>query len=270
MRWIIDAHAHLEDESFDGNREELIARLPQEGVLAVINPGCDEKTSGEAVGMAQKHKNIFACVGTHPHEARFYDEALEDRYRTWAKEDRVLAIGEIGLDYHYDFSPRKKQAEVFEAQLQLAKDLDLPIVVHTREAIEDTYAILKNFSTSHRGLMHAFGETTEYGQKFLDMGFSISLGGMVTFKNAKNPKDLAAWVPCDRLLVETDAPYLAPVPKRGKRNEPAYTHFSLEEIGRLRGDDPDALADQVLRNTAAFYGIEEEIEALKKEYEKRM
>lgn len=270
MRWIIDAHAHLEDEAFAGNLEEIIARLPQEGVLAVINPGCDYETSKQAVEMAHEYKNIFACVGTHPHEARFYDQDLEGQYRLWADDDRVVAIGEIGLDYHYDFSPRKKQQEVFEAQLQLAKDVGLPIVVHTREAIDDTHAILKNFGLEHRGLMHAFGETVEYGQRFLDMGFSLSLGGMVTFKNAKNPKALAEWVPADRLLVETDAPYLAPVPKRGKRNEPAYTHYSLEEMARLRGDELDELANQVLENTIKFYGIEKEIQALRDDYEKRM
>lgn len=262
MTWLIDAHTHLDSSRFNEDREELLARLPEEGVLAVVNPGCDLESSDFARKLAAAHPSVFACLGNHPHEAQYYNSETEEAYRQWAKETRVVAIGEIGLDYYYDHSPRSVQRDVFERQLQLTKDLGLPAVIHSREAAEDSYAVLKNFGSSIKVLMHSFGESYDSCEKFLDMGYFISLGGMVTFKNAVNPPEIARRIPADRLLLETDAPYLAPVPKRGKRNEPAYLRYSLEKMAELRGEPADRLADRIFQNTVAFYGIEEDLTAL--------
>lgn len=263
MRWIVDAHAHLDDEAFDADREEVIQCLPECGVLAVINPGCDLETSRRAVALSHRYERIFACVGTHPHEARYYTDETEAAYRKWADDPRVVAIGEIGLDYHYDFSPRDVQRAVFERQLELARSLNVPVVIHTREAIQDTYDIMKNFGTSICALMHSFSESVEMAEKFLDLGYYLSLGGIATFKNAKKPVELVRIAPKERLLLETDSPYLAPVPKRGKRNEPCFANFTLEHMARIRGISADELAETTVGNTARFYRVEEQFQALR-------
>lgn len=262
-RWIVDAHAHLDDEQFDEDREALIEGLSEEGVLAVVNPGCDLETSRKAVEIANAHERVFACVGTHPHEAKYYTKETEEAYRAWASDPRVVAIGEIGLDYHYDFSPRDVQRAVFERQLQLAKDLDIPVVIHTREAVQDTYDIMREFGGSIRALMHSFSESREMAEKFLDLGYYLSLGGIVTFKNAKKPVEVVRMVPADRLLTETDSPYLAPVPKRGRRNVPAYAQLTLDKMAEIREMSADELARQTVENAGRFYEIADELAALK-------
>ena len=261
--WIVDAHAHLDDERFVDDLDTLVSAFAKDGVLAVINPGCDRETSLRAMELAKQYSPVFACVGTHPHEAKYYNAALEKEYEAWLRRDKVVALGEIGLDYHYDFSERKVQREVFERQLQLAKDSGCPVVIHTREAIQDTYDIMKNFGSSIRAVMHSFSESEEMAEKFLNFGYYISLGGIVTFKNAKKPPALAAMVPEDRLLLETDSPYLAPVPKRGKRNEPSYAWYTLQRMAELRGVSVDSLADITTKNAARIYGLESAFEELR-------
>ena len=252
---IIDAHCHLDDQDYDEDREEIVARLPEMGVLAVINPGSDRESSARAVALAEKYDRIYACVGTHPHEARFFTTELAEEYEEWLSGKKVVAVGEIGLDYHYDFSPRNIQQRVFEAQLDMAWRADLPVVIHSREASEDTIAILRNFGTRIRALLHSFSESVEDWEKLAHYGYFISLGGMVTFRNADRPKALAASVPADRLLLETDGPYLAPVPYRGKRNLPWYAKESLRAIAEIRGGDAEELAKITVKNAEAFYGI---------------
>lgn len=266
MKWIIDAHAHLDDEQFDSDRDELIARLPMEGVLAVINPGCDLETSEKAVSIAKKNDNVFACVGTHPHEAKYYTKETEEKYIEFAEEKKVVAIGEIGLDYHYDFSPRNVQRDVFEKQLDLAKRLNMPAVIHTREAVEDTLAIMRNFGNSISADMHSFSEEEEWLEKFIDFGYYVSLGGMITFKNAANSKRLAECVPENRIMLETDSPYLAPVPKRGRRNDPSLLKYIIEKMAEIRNCDVDILARNIYNNTCEFYSIEKEITELSVKY----
>lgn len=253
--WIIDAHCHLDDEAYDEQREDILARLESERVEAVINPGCDEASSLKAVVLAKQYECLFACIGTHPHEASGYTPEWEQRMRTLAEEKKVVAVGEIGLDYHYDFSPRKTQQVVFERQLALAQELRLPVVIHSREAREDTFAILKNFGSSLRVLMHSYNEELQAWEKLAHFGYFLSLGGMVTFKNAHAPKELAKSVARDRLLLETDGPYLAPVPYRGKLNLPWYAHGTLDAIATLREESVADLAKSIRKNTIAFFAL---------------
>lgn len=252
---IIDAHCHLDDQDYDEDREEIVARLPEMGVLAVVNPGSGRESSARAVALAEKYDRIYACVGTHPHEASFFTTELAEEYEGWLSGKKVVAVGEIGLDYHYDLSPRNIQRKVFEAQLDMAQRADLPVVIHSREASEDTIAILRNFGTRIRALLHSFSESVEDWEKLAPYGYFISLGGMVTFRNADRPKALAASVPADRLLLETDGPYLAPVPYRGKRNLPWYAKESLRAIAEIRGEDVEELAKITVKNAGTFYGI---------------
>lgn len=253
--WLIDAHCHLDDDAYDGKREDVLSALENEGVEAVVNPGCDEASSLKAVALANQYDRVFACIGTHPHEASGYISEWEEQMRSLANEKKVVAIGEIGLDYHYDFSPRETQRNVFERQLSLAKELDLPVVIHSREAYEDTLAILKNFGSSIRALMHSFNEDPKNWEELTDFGYFLSLGGMVTFKNARWPKELAKNVAADRLLIETDGPYLAPVPYRGRLNLPWYAARTLETIAELRQESLPMLAKQVRQNTISFFAL---------------
>ncbi len=256
---LIDAHCHLDDEAYEGQREQIIAQLASKDILAVVNPGCDLATSEAAVELARNDARVFACVGTHPHEAKFYTQEVEDAYRRLSQENKVVAIGEIGLDYHYDLSPREVQRDVFRRQLRLAEETGLPVVVHSREAAEDTVAILSEFGSRLRVLMHSFSEDLSVWKKLEPFGYFISLGGMVTFKNAPNPKILAAEVPQDRLLLETDGPYLAPVPYRGKTNLPWYAHETLKAIAALREMDPERLGAVILQNTIRFYELPDDL-----------
>ena len=192
MKWLIDAHCHLDDDAYDDTREEIISRLVSEGVAAVIDPGCDAKSSEKAVALAKTHERLYACVGTHPHEASGYTDAWEARMRVLAQEKKVVAIGEIGLDYHYDLSPRKTQWAVFERQLELARSLQMPVVIHSREAAADNSAILKNFGSSIRALLHSYNETWETWEELAEFGYFISLGGMVTFKTPPWPRNWRA------------------------------------------------------------------------------
>lgn len=266
MTWIIDAHCHLDDSAYDADRKDILARLPEEGVLALVNPGCDLESSQMAMEMARENPRVFACLGNHPERADQYGDRAEDLYRAWAKEDRVVAIGEIGLDYHYeDNPPREVQKKALERQLSLAEDLGLPAVVHCRDAAMDTYEIVKKFAPDLPILMHSFNEKEEIYRKFEGLGCYFSIGGMVTFKNTLYPKELAKTVDLSRLLLETDCPYLAPLPYRGKRNLPSYAHYSLKKIAEIREIPLEDLAVRLLQNTGRFFSIEKELRALEAE-----
>lgn len=254
-KYIIDSHAHLDDEKFDEDRDDLIARLEEDKIKAVINPASDLESSQRAVDLSKKYDNIYAMVGSHPHEAKFYSEDTRKAYIDLAKEKKVVAIGEIGLDYYYDLSDRQVQKQVFIDQIKLAKELDLPIVIHSRDAIEDTYEILSTYAKDMKVLLHAFSESWEVCMRYLNLGFYVALGGVVTFKNARKLLEVGEKVPLDRLMIETDSPYLTPVPFRGKRNQPAYTHYVVEKIAQLKGIDPEIVRDHAYKNTIEFFGI---------------
>lgn len=253
--FIIDSHAHLDDERFDLDREEIISKLEENKIKAVINPASDLESSERAVDLSKKYDKIFAMVGSHPHEAKFYDEKTKNRYIELAKFEKVVAIGEIGLDYYYDLSDRDTQKKVFIDQINLAKDLNLPIVIHSRDAIEDTYKILSEHAKDMKVLLHAFSESWEVCQRYLDLGFKIAMGGVVTFKNARKLLEVGKNVSLDSLLIETDSPYLTPTPFRGKRNEPAFTHYVVEKIAELKGIDESEVRDHAYKNTVDFFGI---------------
>lgn len=253
--YIIDSHAHLTDEKFD-DRDDIIENFEKNKVLAMINPGVDEQSSIDAVNLANSHERVFALVGTHPHDAKYYDENLREKYRKLALEnDKVVGIGEIGLDYHYEFSPIEKQKEVFIDQIELAKELNLPIIIHSREAVQDTYNILKEYAFGMKVLLHSFNENWEDCKKYLDLGFYISLGGMLTFKNSKNLIRVVENVPIDRLLLETDSPYLTPVPHRGKRNEPLYTHVTANKIAEMRVEEVSYIKEKTNQNSIEFFDL---------------
>ena len=219
----IDSHAHLDDKAFDEDRDKVIDTLKDNNIELVLDPGSDLDSSKAAVELAGKYPFIYAAVGCHPHDSKFMNGDTMDIFRELAKNKKVIGIGEIGLDYFYDNSDRETQKIWFREQIRLAKELDMPYIVHDREAHEDVFKIMKeeNYDGT-RGILHCYSSSVEMAKEFMKLGFFISLGGPVTFKKSKTPKLVAREVPLDRILIETDSPYLTPEPFRGKRNEPKY------------------------------------------------
>ncbi|GBF34361.1 deoxyribonuclease YcfH [Desulfocucumis palustris] len=255
-RFLVDTHAHLDIEEFDGDREEAILRARDAGVRYIINASFDLPSSERSVKLANQHPFIYALVGVHPHEAEDLPENYLARLGGLAAGPGVVAIGEIGLDYYRDLSPRPVQQKVFREQLALCRELDLPVVIHDRDAHGDLMDILKKDGISRRGgVLHCYSGSWEMAGLCMAMGFYISIAGPVTFPNAARLKDIAGKLPLERLLTETDCPYLAPQARRGKRNEPAYVRYVTEEIASLRGMETDVLAAAVLENTRAIFGI---------------
>lgn len=255
MALIIDSHAHLDDPKFEADRVDIIESLKESGIELVINPGADRPTSEAAFELANLYDNIYAAVGTHPHSADELTDKDLDRYREMAKSERVIAIGEIGLDYYYDNSPRDLQKEAFIKQMKLAEELNLPVIIHTREASGDTYDILESFKDKVYGVMHCYSGSVEMAKRYLDLGYYISLAGPVTFKNSRVAKEVAAAVPIDKLLIETDSPYLSPEPKRGRRNEPKHTLYVAECIAEIRNMDLDELIEVTNENTKRVFNL---------------
>ncbi len=247
---LIDSHCHLDDKQFDGDREEMIQRARGAGVGTMLSIGTGDGPPDLecAIRLAERHPFVYATIGVHPHEARKATLETFDRMRELAKHPRVLAIGEIGLDYHYDFSPRQTQREVFAAQLDLASESGLPIVIHTREAWDDTLEAVRAWGHPVRGIMHCFTGSREQAKQALDLGFHLAFGGVLTFPKAEEVREAARLCPADRLLVETDCPYLAPVPHRGKRNEPAFLVETVKRLAMARGEDAEEVAERTAGN----------------------
>lgn len=250
----IDSHAHLEDKAFDEDRAAVLERAREAGVAEVVNIGTDVARSRAVLALAREHAGLWAVVGVHPHHARSWDDAARAALVELAADPRVVGIGEIGLDYHYDFSPREDQARAFAAQLILADELDLPIVIHCREAMADTLAQLDAHKTSpYRGVFHCFGGDVDEAQAVLARGFHVSFTGPLTYKKADATRAAAKAVPLDRQLVETDCPYLAPVPRRGKRNEPALVVHTAARLAELHDVSVEQLAEITRANTRALF-----------------
>src|SRR5437763_5132330 len=257
----VDSHAHIDGEEFDADRDEVVARAREAGVRAILNVGTGDPHAGNlerAVAVAEKYGGVYAAVGVHPHDARLYDEVAEGRLLGIIRRGPpVVALGEIGLDYHYDNSPRDVQRDVFAAQLRLARAEGLPVIIHAREADEDTASILRRemSGAAAGGVMHCFGGGPALAEAALELGFMISFAGNVTFKKAENLRDVARTVPLGRLLVETDCPFLAPVPLRGRRNEPAFVVETARFLARLRGVGPEELGRITSENFARLFRL---------------
>ena len=254
MNNIFDSHAHYTDEKFDPDRYAVLDRLFENGVSGVIECGCDIKSSVEALALSEKYAGIYAACGIHPHEceAASPEEDIK-RLTELLKSEKCVAVGEIGLDYHYDFSPRELQRDWFERQIRLSLELDMPIIVHDREAHEDTMRLLKKYRP--KGVVHCFSGSVETAKEVIGLGMYIGLGGAVTFKNAKKPLEVAAYVPTRRLLVETDCPYMAPVPFRGSRCDSSMIPYSAQVIASVKDIDAQELLDITALNAKTLFGI---------------
>lgn len=285
---LIDSHCHIDGDQFEADRDEVVRRAKDAGVTAMLNVGTGDPHSDDfrrAVAVAERYENVFASVGVHPHDAKLYDDKAENHLVDLVRSSRkVIAWGEIGLDYYYDHSPRDVQREVFKRQIRTARSLGLPIIVHSRDANDETVSILTeeysetaaessqpiaesrnsensyqpsamSFQHEGRGIMHCFGGTPEMAESLMKLGFLISFAGNVTFPKAENLREAARVVPLDKLLVETDCPFLTPVPLRGKRNEPAYVTHTAKFLADLHGIGLDALASQTTANFLKFFRL---------------
>ncbi len=251
---LFDAHAHYDDDAFDSDRDELLALLPQANIGYVVNAGADEASSEASVALAQAYPFVYATVGVHPHSAARASNSYLDVLAGLSKESKVVAVGEIGLDYHYDFSPRDVQKKVFDAQLSLAEQLGLPVVIHEREAMADTLDILAAHPNV-KALFHCYSGSVETARQLLNRDVYFSFGGVITFKNAVKAPEVVAFLPSDRLLLETDCPYLTPVPHRGKRNDSRYLVYVAEKAAALRQTDAETIAQQTTQNALRFYNL---------------
>jgi TatD DNase family protein len=253
---LFDTHVHLNAEQFNEDLQEVIDRAQAEGVERMVVVGFDRPTISKAIELCETYEFIYASVGWHPVDA--IDMKPEDLewLRDLSAHPKVVALGEMGLDYHWDKSPKDIQKEVFKKQIQLAKEVKLPIIIHNREATSDIVEILKEAGAAEvGGIMHCFSGSVETAKECLEMNFYISLGGPVTFKNAKKPKEVAEAIPLNRLLIETDCPYLAPHPYRGKRNEPAFVKLVAEQIAELKGITYDEVAKATTENAKKLFDI---------------
>lgn len=253
---LFDTHVHLNADQFNDDLQEVIARAQAEGVTKMVVVGFDRPTITKAIELCETYEFLYASVGWHPVDA--IDMTLDDLewLRELSSHPKVVALGEMGLDYHWDKSPKDVQKDVFRKQIQLAKQVKLPIIIHNREATADIVEILKEEKAQEvGGIMHCFSGSAETALECLEMNFYISLGGPVTFKNAKKPKEVAQAVPLDRLLIETDCPYLAPHPYRGKRNEPAYVKLVAEQIAELKGVSYEEVANATMENAKKLFDL---------------
>ena len=258
----IDSHAHIDGPEFDGDRAEMLLRARDVGVTAILNVGTGDPHSGvfaRAVEFGAQHDDVYTAIGVHPHDARFYDNSVDEQIRKLLLSgSRMFAWGEIGLDFHYDNSPREVQVSVFRQQLQSARELGMPVIIHTREAEPETVEILRDEwqDSNLPGIMHCFSGSAWLAGQCLDLGFLISFSGIVTFKKADDLRAIALSVPLDRLLMETDCPYLTPVPHRGKRNEPAYVVEVAACLAGLRGITVDEMGSLTSSNFSRIFNLE--------------
>jgi len=257
---LIDSHAHIDLPEFNKDRDQVLARARQQGVGAVINVGLDAESSRKALAMVKQYDDVFQAVGCHPHEASKMKEGDLESLAELTKDSRVVAIGEIGLDFYRNLSSREAQLEVFQKQLDLAVELKLPVVVHCRQAHEEVYDILSAWvkaspSSKRRGVIHCFSGDIKMARRYIELGFYISLAGSVTYPSAGELVEVARELPLDRLLLETDCPFLAPQAHRGKRNEPAYVALTAEKVAGVRQAPVEVVAETAARNTIELFRL---------------
>lgn len=252
---IFDTHAHYDDEQFEADADILLSKMPEKGVCAIVNCATDIASCEKSKNLAEKFPFIYFAAGVHPHEAQ---EASSDYTHTlcdFLLHKKCVAVGEIGLDYHYDFSPREIQKKIFEEQLQIAKEADLPVIVHDREAHFDTLELLKKYRT--KGIVHCFSGSVESAREVVALGMNIGLGGALTFKNAKKPVEVAKYVPLENIVLETDCPYMAPVPMRGKRNDSTLIKYTAKFLSEIKNIPTQELIDITTDNAKRIFGISE-------------
>ena len=254
---IFDTHAHLLDEQFDADREDLLVSLPAEGIAHVMEACCDEAGIDKVAALVARVPYLYGSAGVHPHSADEFRPETLDHMEAALQIDRMIAVGEIGLDYHYDFSPRDVQRGCFDAQLALAAKLRRPVIIHDREAHGDTMDLLRHYRGNLFGVMHCFSASYEIAKECIDLGLYVAFGGALTFKNAVNQWAIAGKLPLDRLLIETDCPYMTPVPFRGTRNDPRRIVLTLHKLAELRGMAPEDLAPILYENSFAAFGMKQ-------------
>lgn len=255
---LFDTHAHLDDKAFDEDRNLIIDSLQKNDVKKVVNVGASIESSLTSIDLANRYDFIYAAVGIHPHDVSNADESDFAKLEEMTRNKKVLAIGEIGLDYYYDHSPREVQKEWFAKQIQLAEKLDLPYIVHSRDATKDTFDIIKENTRESKFVLHCYSQSKEMVTRYVDLGAYISFAGTLTFKNAVNLKEAIRAVPLDRLLIETDSPYLSPVPMRGKRNNPTNVKYVAEEAARLLSLSYEEVCKITYQNAIKFFNIKED------------
>ena len=252
---IFDTHAHMDDRAFDQDRDALLSRLPEEGIALLMNPGCSLASSQAAVNLSNQYSYIYAAVGSHPDAADEVNDGVLEQYRALCRDNpKVKAIGEIGLDYHYEDIPRDIQKRFFRAQMGLARELGLPVIVHEREAHEDGMKIVEEFP-SVTGVFHCYSGSLEMAKWLIARGWYIGFGGVLTFKNARKALEVAGNIPLERIVLETDCPYLAPEPFRGRRNDPGKLYRVAEKLAQLRGMTVEEVQAITLENGKALYRI---------------
>ena len=252
---LFDTHAHMDDRAFDADREELLASFPEKGIGLVMNPGCSLASSRNVAELITKYDFLYGAVGSHPDVADEVDEAVIDEYRALCKQNsKIKAIGEIGLDYHYEDIPRDLQKKAFRTQMALAAELDLPVIVHERDAHEDGMAIVKEFPTV-KGVFHCYSGSAEMARQLVELGWYIGFTGVLTFKNARKAVEVAASIPLERIVLETDCPYMAPEPFRGKRNDPGKLYRMAEKLAEIRGLSVEEIHHITVENGKRLYRI---------------
>ena len=256
---LIDSHAHLDMKAFENDLAKVLKRALEGGIQHIITIGIDLTSSRTALDLANRYDFISATIGFHPHAADRVNQEVLNQLTGLAQNENIVAWGEIGLDFFKKYSHIENQVEAFQQQLSLALDCDLPVIIHERDAHQETYEILKAEHPSHKGVIHFFSGDYEWAMKFIDLGYYISIPGTVTYPKAEQARDVATRVPLERLLIETDCPFVAPGPRRGKRNEPSYVIYVAEEIARIRDMDVETLASRTLENAVRLFGLEKRI-----------
>ncbi len=252
---LYDSHTHLDEQCYDEDREAVIQRAFDQEIYGLINIGADMSSSARSMALAQKYPTIYSAVGIHPHEAEAVSEADYEQLSRWAGQAKVVAIGEIGLDYHYDYSPRTVQQQVFIRQLAVAKETHKPVIIHTREAHGDMMKILTDHGQGLNGIIHCYSGSLEMAQELIKRGFYLGIGGSLTFKNARKLKQIVTEISLNHLVVETDCPYLTPHPYRGRRNEPAYVRLVVQEIAALKQVTEEAVAEATTENVEKLFQL---------------
>ncbi len=252
---LFDTHAHVDDEAFDEDRDELLEQIRQSDVKRFVNVAYSLESAKRSIELASKYDFIYAAVGIHPHEASSITPEQIQIVRELSQKEKVVAIGEIGLDYYYDFALKDVQKKWFIEQIELAEELKMPYIIHSRDASQDTFELVKAHTKNSRFVLHCYSQSTEMLKGYLDLGGYISFAGPLTFKNAKNLPEAIRHVPLDRLLIETDSPYLSPVPKRGKRNNPMYVEYVARTAAEILQMPYEELCNITFKNANAFFGI---------------